>query len=101
MIRSYAREADPVALAWEMGSGATEIARVVPRSPSVSATRGLAEAGDDEQARFRLFDAIRGFLTAAASSRPLMIVLDDLHWADEPSLLLLAVPRPGDRRQLG
>ena len=29
-IRSYAREADPVALAWEMGAGAAEIARVVP-----------------------------------------------------------------------
>ena len=30
VIRSYVREADPVALAWEMGGGAADIARVVP-----------------------------------------------------------------------
>ena len=89
VIRSYAREADPVALAWEMGSGATEIARVVPEIAERLGDAGTPEAGDDEQARFRLFDAIGGFLTAAASSRPLLIVLDDLHWADEPSLLML------------
>ncbi len=47
-----------------------------------------AEA-EDEQARFRLFDAITTFLTTASGSRPLVIVLDDLHWADEPSLRLL------------
>ncbi len=89
VIRSYVREADPVALAWEMGSGAADIARVVPEvAERVSEIPDLAEV-DDEAARFRLFDSISGFLSSAAASRPLAIVLDDLHWADEPSLLLL------------
>jgi class 3 adenylate cyclase len=89
VIRSYVREADPVALAWEMGSAATEIARVVPEvAEMVGETAEPAEA-EDEQARFRLFDAITTFLTTASGSRPLVIVLDDLHWADEPSLRLL------------
>ncbi len=89
VIRTYVREADPVALAWEMGSGAADIARVVPEvAERVGEVSGAAEA-DDEAARFRLFDSISGFLSSASTSRPLVVVLDDLHWADEPSLLLL------------
>src|SRR3954470_9109444 len=88
-IRSYIREADPVALAWEMGAAATEIARVVPEVAEQVGEVSPLEGSEDEQARFRLFDAIASFLSSAASSRPLVIVLDDLHWADEPSLLLL------------
>lgn len=53
----------------------------------------LADAGTDaatpEQARFRLFDDVTRFLKAAAASAPLVLVLDDLHWADRPSLRLL------------
>jgi eukaryotic-like serine/threonine-protein kinase len=88
-IRSYIREADPVGLAWELGSGAAEVARIVPELRERLGS--IPEAGDpsSEEARFRLFDSVSGFLTAAARSRPMMIVLDDLHWADEPSLLLL------------
>jgi predicted ATPase/class 3 adenylate cyclase len=89
-IRDYVRDADPVALAWEMGSGAGEIARLVPEV--VQRVSGVEPASLDpegEQARFRLFDAVAGFLTGASRDRPLVLVLDDLHWADEPSLLLL------------
>lgn len=39
--------------------------------------------------RFRLFDRIRSFLIEAAHARPLVIIFDDLHAADEASLLLL------------
>ncbi|MGH2982347.1 MAG: protein kinase domain-containing protein [Solirubrobacterales bacterium] len=88
-IRSYVREADPVALAWEMGSGAADIARVVPEVAERVGEAGAPQEADDEAARFRLFDSISGFLGGASGSRPLVIVLDDLHWADEPSLLLL------------
>ena len=44
---------------------------------------------DPEGARFRLFEAASSFLRSAAHARPLVLVLDDLHAADEPSLLLL------------
>src|SRR5207245_11478721 len=42
-----------------------------------------------EQARFRLFDAVAALVRAAAELAPLAVILDDIHWADEPSLLLL------------
>ncbi len=45
--------------------------------------------GDPAQARFRLFDAVAGFWQRAASRQPLLLVFDDLHRADVPSLKLL------------
>ena len=46
-------------------------------------------SGDPDTVRFRLFDAAGQFLVEVARDRPLMIVLDDLHAADAPSLVLL------------
>ncbi len=48
---------------------------------------GSAGGGDE---RLRLYDAVADLLAAAAADRPLLIVLDDLHWADASSLRLLA-----------
>lgn len=47
------------------------------------------EESDSRDNRFVLFDAVAGFFAAAASNVPLVLVLDDLHWADESSLTLL------------
>ncbi len=44
---------------------------------------------DPEVAQFRLFDAYASYVRAMANQTPLVIALDDLHWADKPSLLLL------------
>lgn len=46
-------------------------------------------AADPQQARFRLFDAATKLLARAASKDAIVLVLDDLHAADAPSLLLL------------
>ena len=40
-------------------------------------------------ARFRLFDEAASSLLAESRIQPLLILLDDLQWADEPSVLLL------------
>jgi class 3 adenylate cyclase len=87
-VRSYARDADPVALAWQLGGGAAEVAQLIPEVAEKLDIEP-AKGSDSEEARFRLFDSVTSLLLAAARDRPLVIVLDDLHWADEPSLLLL------------
>ena len=56
--------------------------RSSPTSPTLPRLDGSAE-------RLRLFEAVVTFLRTAARRRPLVLVLDDLHWADEPTLLLL------------
>jgi predicted ATPase/DNA-binding SARP family transcriptional activator len=47
------------------------------------------EPDDAEMGRFVLFDAVCRMLAFLASERPTLLVLDDLHWADQPTLKLL------------
>ena len=57
---------------------------------ALSARRSsVSSAADADAERFRLFEDVARFLTDVSSDQPVMIVLDDLHAADEPSLLLL------------
>lgn len=49
---------------------------------------------DLELARFRRFDAVARDLSAAGRERPWLLVIDDLHWADVPSLRLLSFVAP-------
>jgi DNA-binding CsgD family transcriptional regulator len=58
------------------------------RLRTASAPTG-GSADDRGEARFRLFDATSSFLRVTAGKRGLVVVLDDAHWADAPSLLLL------------
>jgi class 3 adenylate cyclase/Cdc6-like AAA superfamily ATPase len=44
---------------------------------------------DPEVSQFRLFDAYASYIRAIAMNAPLVIALDDLHWADKPTLMML------------
>ena len=50
---------------------------------------GAGESVDPATVRFRLFDAVAEFLVDTARTRPLILVLDDLHAADAASLVML------------
>ena len=89
ILRSLVRQQTPRALAGLLGEGAGAIAQVVPELRLRLGDLPAPPALEPEQARFQLFDCITGFLRAVAARRPLVLVLDDLHWADTPSLLLL------------
>lgn len=52
-------------------------------------TAAFAADADPDSGRQRLFDTVFDVLAAAAALRPLVIVLDDMHWADDGSLQLL------------
>jgi DNA-binding CsgD family transcriptional regulator len=52
-------------------------------------TQLSAEPGGDSSARFRLFERIGQVLLETAADRPHVVVIDDLHRADETSLRLL------------
>ncbi len=89
VVRSYVHDREPQALMSEMGPGAADIAQVVSEVREALPGLPTPPALEPEQARFRLFDSITTFLKNASSGQPIVLVLDDLHWADKPSLLLL------------
>jgi class 3 adenylate cyclase len=66
-----------------------ELARMVPRLaerlPQVPPPRET----DPETERYLLWGAVVGLLREASASEPLVLMLDDLHWADKPTLQLL------------
>ena len=72
-----------------MAPGAADIAEILPELREKLPNLESAPALEPGQARFHLFTSITTFLKNAAQSQPLLLVLDDLHWADRSSLLLL------------
>jgi tetratricopeptide (TPR) repeat protein len=72
-----------------LGAGAPFVAQIVAEVAETLPDVGLAPPMAAEGGRFRLFDAVATFLRNAADGQPLMLVLDDLHAADAPSVLLL------------
>ena len=69
-----------------------ELARIFPelrQLPNVAEQEENDEQVDPEAAQFRLFDAYTRFVRAMSVRSPILIALDDLHWTDKGSLLLL------------
>jgi AAA ATPase-like protein len=89
VVRAAAADRDDDSLRTDLGAGARWVAQL---APELRARLDLPEAGDleSEQARFALFDAVTVFLRNAAAREPFLVLIDDLHTADLPSLLLLA-----------
>ncbi|MCA1841957.1 MAG: AAA family ATPase [Actinobacteria bacterium] len=72
-----------------LGRHAGELTRLLPDLPQFVA--GLAEPlrSDPETERYRLFDAVAAWLVGVSAERPVLLILDDLHWAAKPTLLML------------
>ncbi|WP_144186629.1 helix-turn-helix transcriptional regulator [Elioraea rosea] len=100
-LRTLAGALGEDALREDLGAGAPDIAEVIPELRARIPGIGLvATPSDPAAARFRLFASMAAFLLAASRRRPLVTVLDDLHWADAPSLRFLRflVPELGTAR---
>lgn len=57
--------------------------------PGAPVDRTIDPAAADLRARFQLFDAVVAWLGRTSAAAPMVLLFDDLHRADEPSLLLL------------
>lgn len=65
---------------------ASDLGRLVVPREGVLAGSVLPDSGT----QFRLFEGVVGVVAHAATHRPVVMVLDDLHWADVTSLKMLA-----------
>src|SRR5437899_2229719 len=72
-----------------LGEDGSEIARLVPQLRRRFSDLGPPLDLPAEQGRRYLFNAVRDTVARAAGVGPVVIVLEDLHWADEATLLLL------------
>ena len=87
--QALAAAPSPEAFRALLGDDAPEAAKLLPRLrrlfPDIPPPLELPP----EQERHYLFNSLRDFFARVAAGRPLFLVLDDLHWADEGTLLLL------------
>lgn len=72
-----------------MGANASALAQMVPELRLICPEIEFPIQLPAEQQRRYLFTCVREFLTRVSSTRPLVLVFEDLHWADESTLTLL------------
>ena len=66
-----------------------ELARMVPAVGQRLGELPPSQTTDADTERYLLYAAVVGLLEEASQERPVLLFLDDLHWADKPSLQLL------------
>lgn len=90
MLRRYVAQHGDDVLHETVGPAALQVAALDPDlARRLTAETPLAGQTDATEARFRLFDAIATLWQRVAARQPLLLVIDDLHRADAPSLRLL------------
>ena len=105
MLRGWSSGAPLDALRERLGARAAELGILLPEfgPPPADHQAPSGLAGTDADARrFRFFDAVAALLGEIGAAAPLVLVFDDLHWADRPTLQLLRhlVRAPAPRRAL-
>jgi DNA-binding SARP family transcriptional activator len=87
-LGAFADRCPPEILLEDVRSLAGDLAPLFPKLLPYGDVLPSAQISSDSE-RFRLFEAIDAWLRRIAARSPLLLVLDDLHWADRPALLLL------------
>ena len=88
-LDQLARRIEPTELESALGSGGGEITRLLPDLASRVGTLPPPVEADPDTERHRLHTAVTALLTGVGNARPVLLVLEDGHWADAPTLLLL------------
>ncbi len=88
-IERNSRDGDPDELRQDLGSGAGAIARLVPALRERLGDIPEPETLKPDEERFRLLEAVAQLLHCASLRAPLVLFLDDLHWADQGTITLL------------
>jgi DNA-binding SARP family transcriptional activator len=66
-----------------------ELARLIPAVAGRGPKASIPIRADPDVERSLLFGAVASLLAALAGRTPVLVILDDLHWADRPTLQLL------------
>lgn len=88
-LGQYIRRASPEQLGKQIAGNSQILTTILPELADLSGQSPSQYPLPPEQARLRLYEAIGTFLEAISAQCPLVLMLDDLHWADTASLDLL------------
>ncbi|GAB4342179.1 MAG: hypothetical protein Kow0099_19510 [Candidatus Abyssubacteria bacterium] len=88
-LSHYAADCPISRLRAQLAATGQELARSVPALARRLPGLGRPESADPDTERLRFFGAVSSFLQEICQTRPLALVLDDLHWADDLSVALL------------
>lgn len=88
-LSALVRDADPDQLRKDLGPGGGELTRLLPDLAAVAGPLPAPLSGDQDTERHRLHLAVAELLRNTSMSRPVLLVIEDGHWADTASLLLL------------
>ena len=88
-LSHYARHADGPTVMRTVRPYASELVRLIPDLAERVPDLAPSKAADAEAERYMLFAAVVSFLAALGKRQPVILVLDDLQWADTGSLQLL------------
>ena len=89
ILEAAARMIPTAALRDALGDSAPEVARLMPELRRLFPDIPLPMELPLEQERRYLFNCVLEFLQRAAQRQPLLLMLEDLHWGDDSTLLLL------------
>ena len=90
------RAIEPDELRSALGAGGGELTRLLPHLSERTGELSPPVEADPDTERHRLHTAVTELLTAVAEKRPVLLIIEDGHWADAPTLLLLRhLARPG------
>lgn len=73
-----------------LGTDGPELVKLVPELTPLIPGLVPSPTSDPEQEKRRIFHAVCEFVSRISAQRPLMIVIEDMHWSDDTSLELLA-----------
>ncbi len=88
-VGRLARVIDPRELRAALGDGAGELTRLLPALSTVVGPLPAAVSADPDTERHRLHTAVTDLLNGISRRRPVLLVVEDGHWADASTLLLL------------
>ena len=87
--RAFSASLDEQTLRGLLRPDSLDLLRLFPELLTVAPDLPEPDTAADEGAQFRLFDSVTSFFARASERGPLVIMLDDLQWADKSSLLML------------